>query len=98
MSRISVEISTKQAIEALDFKDKAVQKAVMEAMAEDWDFTEELDSAFVDRLTAVLAKQIKAVKKRSIDYGGNCRWNMEYAEKELTAGRKPDRAKFGRPG
>lgn len=98
MSRISIDISTKQAIEALDFGDKAVQKAVIEAMAEDWDFTEELDSAFVDRLAAVLAKQVKIVKKRSIDYGGNCRWNMEYAEKELLAGRKPDRTKFGRPG
>jgi len=98
MSRISIEISAKQAIEALDFKDKTVQKAVMEAIAEDWDFTEELDDAFVARLTDLLAKQVKVVKMRSINYGGNCRWNMEYAQKELAAGRKPDHKRFGRPG
>lgn len=101
MSRLSVDLSPKEVIDSIyqsELKDEEVQQHMIHAIAKGWNWTEELDTDFIARITALLVKEIAATKASSINYGGSPKWNMEYAEKELKAGRKPDKRRFSNAG
>lgn len=94
---VKATISLSSFLFALD-EDEETINALVDKIAESWDYTKELDVEYVRRISLHLTEKIKEKKQRFLNYGGSPAWNMEYCEKELKAGRKVNRNKLSNSG